>query len=150
MLVGVLLIAFYVVDALGNNAQGAESPQSWAIAALVFIGIGVAALIVIQILFHIVFSIGIAIKERKQDDKTVERIISSSVLEDEMDKLISLKSAHVGYICAGIGFIALLAALAFGTSVVLALHILFGSFAAGSLIEGGVSVYLYERGVRNG
>jgi hypothetical protein len=133
MAAGLLFSAAYTVYALGKNAPGPETPESlraWALGMLVFIGIGVAAAIVIQILFHIVFSIGI--------------------VEDEMDKLINLKAGHTGYICAGIGFVAALAALAFGASGVFALHILFGSFAGGSLAEGGVSIYLYEMGVRNG
>jgi hypothetical protein len=153
MAAGLLLFAAYTVYALGKNSPGPEGPeslQSWALVMLVFIGIAVAASIVIQILFHIAFSIGIAVKERESDDKKVERIIESSMVEDEMDKLINLKSGHIGYICAGIGFAAALAALAFGASAVFALHILFGSFAGGSLVEGGVNIYLYERGVSNG
>jgi hypothetical protein len=153
MAAGLLFLAAYTVYALGKNSPGPESPESlksWALAILIFIGISVAASILIQILFHVAFSIDIAVKEGKCDDKKVERIVESSMVEDEMDKLINLKSVHIGYICAGIGFVAALAALAFGASAVFALHILFGSFAGGSFVEGGVSVYLYERGVRNG
>jgi hypothetical protein len=154
MVTGILLLTLYIVYVVGKNSsglEGTESLQSAAITMLIFIGIGVAVSVVIQILFHIAFSIGIAVTERKSDDKTVERIIESTVMEDEMDKLIGLKSAHIGYICAGIGFIAALAALALGAAAVFALHVLFGSFAAGSIIEGTVSVYLYEKGVsRNG
>ena len=70
--------------------------------------------------------------------------------EDERDKLINLKSSRIGYVCAGVGFIAGLIALAFGISAVVALHIIAGAFAVGSIIEGCVSVYLDEMGVRNG
>jgi hypothetical protein len=35
-------------------------------------------------------------------------------------------------------------------SAVTALHIMAGSFAAGSMIEGALSIYLHERGVHNG
>jgi hypothetical protein len=153
MAAGLLLFAAYTVYGLGKNLPGPESPESlksWALGMLIFIGIGVAASIVIQILFHLVFSIGIAVKEGEGNDKKVERIIESSMVEDEMDKLINLKSGHIGYICAGIGLAVALAALAFGASAVLALHILLGSFAGGSLMEGGMSIYLYERGVSNG
>jgi hypothetical protein len=149
MTAGVLLLAAYIIYALGKQAPEQGSLKSWAIVMLVFIGIGIAALILIQILFHIVFSIGIAVNDPEGDGKNIERIISSSMVEDEMDKLISLKSAHAAYICAGIGFIAALAALAFGAGAVFALHILFGSFAAGSTLEGGMSVYCYEMGLKN-
>jgi hypothetical protein len=150
IIAGLILIAAYAIYALGATAPAPENLKGWAIAMLVFIGISVAIAIVIQILFHITLAIGIAVKERQCEDKEVERIISSTVVEDERDKLISLKSSHIGYICAGIGFVAALVALAFGMTSVAALHILFGTFAAGSIIEGIVSVYYYEKGVRNG
>ncbi|ULQ58770.1 hypothetical protein K7I13_09430 [Brucepastera parasyntrophica] len=67
-----------------------------------------------------------------------------------MDKLISMKTARSGYMFAGIGFIGVLTALALGAPAIAALHILFGTFAAGSIMEGAMSIYLYEKGVRNG
>jgi hypothetical protein len=150
MVAGLILIAAYIIYALGANAPAPENLKAWAIAMLVFIGISVAAMIMIQILFHIALAIGIAVKERQCEDKEVERIISSTMVEDERDKLINLKSSHIGYICAGIGFVAALVTLAVGMTSVAALHILFGVFAAGSIIEGIASVYYYEKGVRNG
>ncbi|MDR1531874.1 MAG: hypothetical protein LBS62_06775 [Clostridiales bacterium] len=133
---GILIIAAYAVYAFGERAPAPDDLKSWATAMLVFIGIGVAAVIVIQIIFHIVLAVGIAAKEQDCNGKEVERIISSSMVEDEREKLITLKSAHVGYICAGIGFIAALVALACGWSAVAALHILFGTSAVGSVAEG--------------
>ena len=144
---GILLAVAYVIYALSEHSPATEDLKSWAIAMLVFIGIGVAAVIVVQIIFHIALSIGIAVKEQGQDDKTVERIIASTVVEDERDKLISLKSSHIGYIFAGLGFVAALVALAFGTQFMTALHIMFGTFSGGGIAEGIVSVYFYERGI---
>jgi uncharacterized membrane protein len=147
---GILFLAAYLVYALGKNSPAPENLKSWALVMLVFIAIGVVTQLIIQILFHIAFSIAIAVKEQESDDKEVERLITSAMVEDEMDKLISLKSAHVGYICAGIGFIAFLVTLAFGAPAVFPLHILFGSFFAGTIADGCVGVYCYETGVRNG
>jgi hypothetical protein len=76
--------------------------------------------------------------------------MSTIMVEDERDKLISLKSSHIGHICAGIGAMIAFFALAGGASVVIALHVFAGSFAAGSLIEGGAGIYFHERGIRNG
>jgi len=149
MVACVLLIIAYSIYAMGETAPEPDDLKSWAIAMLIFIGIGIVVMIVIQILFHIVLSIGIAIKEREEDDKTVERIITSTVVEDERDKLISLKSAHIGSTCVGVGFVAALLILAFGSSALVALHVIFGSFIIGLLVEGGASIYYYERGVRN-
>ena len=149
MVTGTILFVVYLIYAIQKHAQGVSDVQSWALSMLIFVGIGVVAAIVIQFVFHLVFAIGVAVKEREQSDKEVEHIIAASVVEDERDKLINLRASHIGYILAGIGFIAALASLAFGASIILGLHILFAAFAVGSMIEGIVSVYLYERGVRN-
>jgi hypothetical protein len=150
MAAGIVLVVAYLIYALGSNAPAPEDLQSWATAMLVFIGIGIAAIIVIQILFHIAFAIGVAIKEGESSEENVERVISSSMVEDEREKLIGLKSSVIGYVCAGVGFIAALVALALGSSALIALHILFGTSILGSLVEGAVSVYLDERGVHHG
>jgi len=117
---------------------------------LAFIGIGVVMIITVQIAFHIAFAIGIAVKENERDDKRIKRIFSVSTHEDEREKLIKLKSSRIGYTCAGLGFITALATLALGCQTVTALHILLGACALGSVAEGAVSVYFYEKGVRNG
>ena len=148
MFVGVLLAAAYIIYALGRYAPSPEDVGAWALAILIFVGISIVLSIVIQILFHIAYSIGIAVKERERDDKEVERIIASEVTEDELDKLIGLKSSRAGYICAGAGFLAALIWLAFfGASVVVALHIIMGAFFIGSGVEGFISIRFYERGV---
>ena len=147
---GILLLAVYIAYALGDASPAPEDLRSWASAMLIYIGICIAAGVVVQILFHIALTIGISVKEKAHDDKKVERIIKSAMIEDERDRLISLKSSHIGYVCAGFGFVAGLIALAVGTSAVVVLHIMAGAFAVGSIIEGCVSVYLNERGVHNG
>jgi len=148
--VGVLLLVAYAIYALGDAAPAPGDLKSWALAILIYIGACIIVGIVIQIFFHIALAIGVSVKEKEHDDEKVGRIIKSSMLEDEREKLISLKSSHIGYAFAGFGFVAGLIALAFGISTVIVLHIMAGSFAAGSIIEGCVIVYLNERGVHNG
>jgi len=150
MAVGILLLVAYVIYALGSAAPVPEDLRAWALAILIYIGACVVVGIVIQIIFHIAMAIGISVKEKVEDDNEVERIMKVSMMEDERDKLINLKSAHIGYGFAGFGFVAGLIALALGMSTVVVLHIMTGAFAIGSIIEGCVSVYLNERGVRNG
>ena len=104
MIAGTILIAAYSIYAFGKYAPAPEDLKSWAVSMLVFIWIGVAAVIVILILFHVAFAIGLAAREHAQGR----------------------------------------------APVVAALHIPFGSLAVGSLAEGIVSVYYYERGIRNG
>lgn len=150
MIAGSIVLIAYFIYTLSEYAPDSENLKSWAITILVFIGIGIAGLIVVQILFHVGFAIGVAIKEQSIEDKEIERMMEASMIEDERDKLINLKAAHIGYTCAGLGLAVTLTLLAFGGSVIFALHILLGAFSIGSLIEGAVSVYLYERGVHNG
>jgi hypothetical protein len=88
---GVLILAAYCLWALGKARLGVAAPDDlkfWAGAMLVFIGIGVGASIVIQIVFHILLSVGIAVKKQvrngKCDDKDVEKEIKLEMVEDEI------------------------------------------------------------------
>jgi hypothetical protein len=157
ILTGVLLMAAYCIYAFRKVQTGAAAPDDlkfWATAILVFIGIGVAAMIVIQIIFHILLSIAMAVKEQvrngKCDDKKVEKALELEMVEDEMDKLIALKSMRIGFAIVGTGFIAALAALVLNCSAAVMLNILFFSFAVGSMMEGIAQLFYYRRGVNNG
>lgn len=153
MVTGVSLLAAYCIYAFGKyGSRVAENGdlQFWARTMLIFIGIGIAAQIVLQIIFHIVFSIGIAVKEGVSDEKAINRKIEASIIEDEMDKLIELKSLRYGFIFAGVGFVSALVTMALGYSMVLALNIMYLSFMVGSLLEGVASLYFYGKGVSNG
>lgn len=148
--VGMILIGVYGFYALGDKAPAIDDLKAWAILILISIGIAIGVMVVVQIVFHVVMAISISIKERNCDEKEVERIIEATVKEDEREKMINLKSAHIGYSVAGFGFIAGLITMALGSPAVVALHILAGAFALGSIVEGLVSVYLDERGFTNG
>jgi len=150
MLAGVLMMIAYIIYALGQSSPAPGDLQSWAVAMLIFIGISVAVIIVVQVLFHIATAIGIAVKEQERDRNELDRSFSALTVEDERDKLISLKSSHISAIVAGTGFVAGLVCLACGASAVVALHVIFGSCAAGSIAESIASVFFYEKGVRNG
>ena len=151
MAAGAVLTATYIIYVFSSRAPTSGDISAWARLMLTFIGIAVGATIIIQIIFHIVYSIGIAVKERERSDKEVERIIISETAEDELDKLISLKSSRAGYACMGVGIPAVIIWFAFfGTSPIVALHILLGTITLGSFIEGCISVFLYERGFKNG
>ena len=150
MTAGVAIVAAYIIYVCMGNTPAAEDIAAWSRLMLVFVGIGVVVQIVIQILFHIVFSIGIAIKERDMGGEKTKKFMHASMLEDERDKLISLKTLRIGYRCAGIGLLVALIALAARAEFVVALHIAVGAGAFASLIEGCAGVFFYERGVRNG
>lgn len=143
----ILLFAGYFFFVMLKFSGELFNPQSWAVSTLIFIGIAIAIQIAIQIMFHIALSIGIAIKEREQNGDKIERILNASAYEDEMDKLINLKSMRVYSFCVAAGFLLTLGALALGTSVLMALNILFAFFFGSGLAESAVRIYFYERGV---
>jgi hypothetical protein len=154
---GALILAAYCIYAFNRYQSGAVAPgdlKFWAVTILIFIGIGIVATIIIQIVFHILLSIAIAVKTKIQDqdsdDKEIDKSIAAEMIEDEMDKLIELKSMRVGFFLAGIGFIAALVSLVLNYSPAVMLNVLFISFSAGSLFEGGAQLYYYRKGIHNG
>lgn len=153
LIIGVIMLAAYCIYALTQYQSGAIDPSDlkfWAITMLVFIGIGIVSTIVIQIIFHIMMAIAVAVKERGCDEKEIENTIEASVVEDEMDKLIELKSSRITIIFAGLGFVAGLISLALDAMPMLMLNIIFLSSGVGSLLEGVLSLRYYRRGVHNG
>ena len=150
MVSGVLVLAAYCIYVFGKYNAGAIDPANlkfWSTTMLIFIGIGVVGTIVIQIVFHILLAMAITIKEKKCDDEHINKTIESSMVEDEMDKIIELKSLRAGFIFAGIGFVLALIALTLGYSAPVMLNVLFISFSLGSLSEGVLSLYYYRKGV---
>jgi len=154
---GILVLAAYCIYAFSRFHSGSVAPDNlkfWASTILIFIGIGVAASIVIQIVFHILLSVSIAVKKKMQDekceDKEIGKNIQAEMVEDEMDKLIQLKSLRPAFLIAGIGFVAALVFLVLDYSSAVMLNILFISFCVGSLVEGFAQLYYYRRGLKNG
>ncbi len=157
MVAGALLILAYGIYAAGKVSSGAVTPEDmkfWASTILTFIGIGIAAMIVIQIVFHILLAIGKAVQEQvkngRVDNGEIEKSLELDMVEDEMDKLISLKSMRVGYAIGGIGFIAALVSLVMNAPAAVMLNILFGAFYLGSLVEAFAQLMYYRRGIKNG
>ena len=154
---GILILAAYCIYAFGRGLPETAAPADlkfWATTMLIFIGIGVVASIVIQILFHIILSVSIAVGKQvstgKCDEKEVEKTIERETVEDEMDKLIGLKSMRISFAVAGAGFIAALASLVLSFPAAVMLNILFLSFNAGAIAEGIAQLYFYRKGVKNG
>jgi uncharacterized membrane protein len=148
---GVLILAAYCIYTFGKYASGAvdlSDLKFFAVTMLVFIGIGIAAMIVLQIIFHIMLSVSIAVKETTRGGKEIEKAVEAAVAEDEMDKLIELRSGRIGFAVAGAGFVAGLFTLVFNCPPAVMLNIFFLSFMAGSLAGGVMSIYYYRAGIR--
>lgn len=157
IITGIFILAAYCIHVYGKHKSGtiaADDMKSWAWIILVFIGISIVAAIVIQIVFHILLSVSIAVQEKvrngKCDDKEIERTIEIEMTTDEMDKLIELKSMRIGFFISGIGFVSGLVLMVLNYSPAVMLNVMFLSFNVGYLIEGFAQLYFYRRGVRNG
>jgi hypothetical protein len=151
---GVVVLGVYLFYAFGRYQSGLLAPddlKNWAQLMLIFIGVGIVATIVIQIIFHILLSISIAIKENIKNgdcaDQEIENKIQLEIVEDEMDKLIDLKSLRVGAIVAGAGFVISLIILVLGYPPMFMLNIVFVSFSFGSILDGFTKLYYYKRGI---
>lgn len=150
---GVVVLVAYIIYALDKFQTGAADLgdlKFWAITMLIFIGIGIGVAIVIQILFHILFAISVAARERNCDEAQINKTIECSTVEDEMDKLIELKSMRLSFIFAGVGFVAGLILLALDSPPAVMLNVLFLSCSLGSLCEGFLGLHYYRKGVKNG
>ncbi len=159
-IVGLAVSLSYLVFAIIKyNEASSESLtlKFWAARILIFIGIGVVAIIVVLILFNIFYSIYLAYKLKTEDpklsDKEIEiqisQIVKTNTLEDEMAKLIELKSMRIGFAIAGVGFVLALVSLLLDFSPVIMLNILFLSFSFGSALEGFAQLYYYKRGINH-
>jgi len=154
---GVMVLAAYCIYAFGQVQAGmvaAGDLKYWARTMLIFIGIGIAATIVIQIIFHILLSITTAISKKIQDpnfdEKEIEKTIELEMVEDEMHKLIELKSTRISFFITGIGFVFGLLSLLLDYPAEVMLNIMFISASLGSLVEGFTQLYFYRRGIQNG
>jgi fumarate reductase subunit C len=153
LITGVLILVSYCLYAFGKVGMAHMNDlQFWARTILVFIGIGIIALIVIQIVFHILMAVTKAVQQKMKDetidDKEIERSLECEMVEDEMDKLIELKTNRIGYSAMGVGFVAGLIAITFGASAVALINIIFLTAWVGSFIEGLMQIRYYRKGIR--
>jgi hypothetical protein len=114
--------------------DGAAGLEYWARSVLWLILIGVGIAIVMTILFNIAYAI--ITGEKKPD-----------FLHDERDTLIGLRGMQATVIVMTTGIIAAIIALAFGTTVLVVLNIIFAACALSSFASEVTKLVLYRRGV---
>ena len=152
LLASIAILISYFISVYNDISIGLTLENDatfWAKKMLIFIAIGVAINIISFIVFHILLSVNLSVKDSMKDSKKIIRKLELEMIEDEMDKLIELKSLRVGYIIASTGFILGLILLAFNTSIAIVLNILFLSFFVGAIAEGISNLFFYFRGIRN-
>jgi len=89
-------------------------------------------------------------KNEDCDDKEIEKALEQDMVEDEMDKLIGLKSMRIGFGVAGVGFVTALVTVALNFPAAVMLNVMFVTFSIGSIIEGFAQLRFYRKGVNNG
>lgn len=146
----IILVLAYIYYVTNIHTPEASNLKAWALLILSFIGISIVALVLVQIAFHMIYAIGVSIKEKDTGDENINSPVSDSMVEDEMDKLISLKSIKVSYFFAGISCVLALISLAVGFSIIVVIHIVLSGFVLGNIIEGCFTIYHYEIGVHHG
>jgi predicted RND superfamily exporter protein len=150
LIAGLFLYTVYIGYALSTKAPGPDNLKAWAVAMLVFIGIGIIFILIIQIILHVISAINIASSQQDYKGKHFKNIISDLMVEDEREKHVKLRFIRIWNFFAVFGFIVALVALVFGLPVLYALHIIFGAFGFATFIEELLSICYYEKGFRNG
>lgn len=126
----------YVPDTLHHLGQS----------MLVFIGILVAVLIIINVIFYFIYAMALKVKNRKLADEEVKDILDKSTVEDEMDQVINLKSIKVAFGLLLFGFLLFLVLLTLNQSLELALHCQFLFFLLSIIVANVMEIYYYEKG----
>ncbi len=158
MLVALLIFIAYCIYAFGqwqSGAIGANDLVAWARVMLKFIGANIILMIIVQIVFHVGMAVSVSVKEAVRqggevDSNELDRTINAEIVEDEMDKLISLKSHTIGYVIIGIGFVIGLITLAVAMPAAVMINTLFIAFSLSTLAEGTVALVYYRKGISNG
>ena len=147
---GSYILSAYCLYAFPKYFRGSIAPSDmkfWATTILIFIGIGIILTIIIQIAFHILLSIEIAIRKRECDEKEIEKSLKIEMQEDERDQLVELKSMRIAFAFFGIGFLVALLTLLLNYSTAVMINVLFFGGCIGSIFEGLVQLYYYRKGM---
>ena len=134
---GLLVTVIFALIVYQRHQQGqfdlTEDFRTWGVVFLIFIGISVVVRIIIQIIFHIINAI--ATREEKVP------------VEDERDKLITLKATRNSYYVFTGGFVLSVISLALGMPVygIFIAFVAFGLVA--EIIDNGSQIYYYRKGI---
>lgn len=121
--------------------------SSTAMMILKYIAYMVGLTVIIQIVFHVGLSVGIAVKNREAGEEVITKRVNAEFVEDERDRLMDLKGTKIGYAVAGAGLLLSIVLVAFEIiSAAQMLTLIYISYALGSMVEEAVVLYLYRRG----
>lgn len=116
-----------------GSGEPANIPHFWASAILVLVPVHIASAIVVQILFAILDAI-----VTREDAPTIE---------DELDKLISLKATRNAAYVSGVGFLLAMGVVVIGLPLTAMFLMLVGSMLTAELVWELSHLYFYRVGV---
>jgi len=121
--VGVAVLVVYTIYVQRRGLVLSEDWRAVAIAILVFIGAVVVLGVLVQAIFHLTLAARTA-TQVGTDGRQVKRLMASTMVEDERDRLITLKAGRATSVGAGAGMVGMLVLLACGVVPGLALHVM--------------------------
>ena len=143
----------YCLTAFSRHSLAGDL-RPWVITMLTFIGITILAQIIIQIVFHVLLSIGISVKEavkrQNPEGSEIEEALKSELVEDERDKMIELKSLRASSVTMTAGLILGLVSIILGYTPAVMLNLFYGTFFIGTIAEGVLNLILYRKGAMHG
>jgi uncharacterized membrane protein len=149
----IAVYAAYCLTAFSKHSLTGDL-KPWAITMLTFIGITIIAVVIIQIVFHVLLSIGVSVQEavKRQDpeDSEIEEALKSEMVEDERDKLIELKSLRAKSVAMTAGLMLGLVSILLGYPLAVMLNLFYGTFFIGTIAEGVLNLILYWKGASHG
>lgn len=156
VVVGIVYLNFVlkVNGFLGNQGlEGFADVKGTAVIILWNVLLMVILMIVGHILLHVIGAIGASVKneinpETRGQDIDLEELFDD--VDDEMDKLINLKSSQVGFIMVGLGFVLGLASILMDYQFGVMLVVMYSSFMLGEVVEAAYKLVMYHRGVIHG
>jgi hypothetical protein len=129
-----IMISVLMKKSAAGMFDGAGGLEHWAQTVLWLILIGIGVAIVITILFNVVYAM--ITGEKK-----------TNFLRDERDNLIGLRAMQANLIVITVGVISAIIALAYGTSILAVLNMIFASCAVSSFVSEITKLILYRRGI---
>ena len=128
-----IMLSVLVRKSAAGLFEGSTGLMNWAQAVLWLILIGIAAAIVMTILFNLAYAI---ISGEKKTD----------FLHDERDTLIGLRGTQATLVVLSTGIIFAFIALAFGTAILTVMNMILAACALSSFASEVTKLILYRRG----
>lgn len=146
ILTEVIVFISYIIFANSRYAPSIEDLKAWSIVILSIAIMGTILVIFVQIIFHIISTICMSIKENRTDVEMVRQVILTSTFIDERDRLINLRANKISNTFLVGGFVVSIFLLLEEPSIFFIFQFLFGVFWFSAIVGEFANIYFYETG----